>query len=185
MGNRSEAYDFALFEDRHGSALPQIEEQPQQQAAPRRQPQRAPRRRPRENVVELPQEGAKPAAKPQRHPLRFIVATVFFGVVFVTVLSVVQSQVLLTELTEEINNTASQLEEAQSLEIQLEMQAALLMNDAQVEQFAASRLGMSKISGAQVTYVNVAQEDQGTVLQDVDGGSLLDQLVAAVRSWFS
>ena len=73
----------------------------------------------------------------------------------------------LTELTEEINQTSQALAEAESLEIQLNMAAAQKMTGAQVEEYAAS-LGMEKVSGSQVTYINVAQEDQGTVVQQVE-----------------
>ena len=109
----------------------------------------------------------------------------FSSVVFITVVSVVQSQVLLTELTQEINTVTDDLAKAESVEIQLNMQAALRMNDAQVEQYAAGKLGMSKISGTQVTYINVARADQGRVLQDLDGGSVLDKLLASLRSLFA
>ena len=44
---------------------------------------------------------------------------------------------------------------------------------------------MSKITGSQVTYVNVAQEDQGTVGEETDSASVLDQILATVRSWFA
>ena len=44
---------------------------------------------------------------------------------------------------------------------------------------------MSKISGTQVTYINVARADQGRVLQDLDGGWVLDKLLASLRSLFA
>ncbi len=177
MAHYSEAYDFALFEER-SSAAPEIVERPL------RQPRREQTRRSRENVVELPQEGREAQAKPRRHPFRFLASSVFFAVVFVTVVCVVQSQVLLTELTQEINTVTDSLQKAESVEIQLNMQAALRMNDAQIEKFAADELGLSKITGTQVTYINVARADQGRVLQDIDGGSLLDKLWASVRGLF-
>ena len=89
----------------------------------------------------------------------------------------VYNQVQLTELTEEINTTAKQLEEAESLEIQLNMEASAQMDGAAVEQYAQEELGMSKVSGGQVTYVNVAQEDQGTVVREATGGSFWGELV--------
>lgn len=177
MANFSEAYDFELFEER-SSAAPKVVEQPQEQ------PQRQPQRRRRENVVEMPQKGTQRQAKRKRHPLRFVMATVCFIAIFVTVIVVVQSQVLLTELTQEINTASDNLAKAESVEIQLSMQAALRMNDAQVEQYAVGTLGMSKISGTQVTYINVARADQGQVVQDINGGSPLDKLWAFFRGLF-
>lgn len=180
MGNRTEAYDFALFEERATAV-----EQPQAGA----QPQHRPEERPQQggHVVELPQQGAEkaPQARPKRHPLRFIMASACFVVIFATVYAVVYSQVVLTELTQEINTATGALNEAKSLEIQLNMQAALRMNDAQVEEYAANKLGMSKISSAQVVYINVAREDQGQILQGLDGGSLLDKLLASLQKMFA
>ena len=175
MANRSEAYDFSLFEERYDNT------------APLRGPQKGsqPKKDVRQNVVELPERELKKNARPQRHPFRAMAATACFAVIFATVVSVVYSQVQLTELTEQINTAATQLEEAQSLEIQLNMKAAREMNGSQVEEYAVNQLGMSKITGTQVTYVNVAQEDEGTVVQDVDGGSVLDQIMATIRSWFA
>ena len=59
------------------------------------------------------------------------------------------------------------------------------MNGAQVEEYAKKELGMSKISEGQVSYVNVVQQDKGTVLQDTDGGSWFDKILYAVESWFA
>ena len=94
-----------------------------------------------------------------------IAATLCFTVIFATVVSIVYSQVQLTELTEEINIATQQLQEEQSLEVQMSMQASQKMNGAQVEEYAKKELGMSKISEGQVSYVNVVQQDKGTVLQ--------------------
>lgn len=173
MANFSEAYDFALFEER--TAAPKIVEQPRPE----------PRQQPRENVVELPREGTQQKVKPKRHPFRVLMASLCFIAIFTTVVSVVQSQVLLTELTSKINNVTAELAEAESVEIQLNMQAALRMNDAQIEQYAAGELGLNKISGTQVTYINVARSDQGKVLQDLDGGSLLDRIWASLQGLFA
>ena len=107
-----------------------------------------------------------------------------FGVVFSAVTLVVYNQVQLTELTEEINTTTKQLEEAESLEIQLNMEASAQMDGAAVEQYAQEELGMSKVSGGQVTYVNVAQEDQGTVVREATSGSFWENLWSAIQSWF-
>lgn len=111
-------------------------------------------------------------------------AAVLFAGIMATVMTVIYSQVQLTELTEEINQTSQALAEAESLEIQLNMAAAQKMTGAQVEEYAAS-LGMEKVSGSQVTYINVAQEDQGTVVQQVEEPSLLGRLWNTVRSWFA
>ena len=80
--------------------------------------------------------------------------------IFSTVTLVVYNQVQLTELTDQINTTTQQLEEAESLEVQLNMEASQQMNGSQVEEYATQELGMKKVVSDQVTYVNVAEEDQ-------------------------
>ena len=135
--------------------------------------------------MELPQRELKRNARAKRSPLRMVLSALFFAGVMFTVMTVIYSQVQLTELTEEINQTTQALEEAESLEIQLNMAAAQKMTGAQVEEYAVNELGMSKITGSQVTYVNVAQEDQGTVVEETDSASVLDQILATVRSWFA
>lgn len=173
MANRSEAYDFSLFEERNAAVVlqPQIEEQPQRRSA----------------VVELPEQ--EPERRPQRRtrpsPLRMVVATLCFMVVFATGIIAVYSDVQLTELNDHIGKTRNALEEAESLEVQLTMQAAQRMTDAQIEEYAVRELGMGKMTGSQVVYLHVAQEDKGTVVQDIDGGSWLDQLFAQIGSWMA
>lgn len=171
-----EAYDFSRFQERDGSAAPaaepKIQEQPQRQS----------------NVVELPEQPEQQRqAQPQhrRSPLKMAAAALCFGLIFLTALSAVHSEVQLTELAEEINMASKSLEEAKSREIQLSMQAAQKMTDAEVEEYAVQQLGMSKLSNAQVTYLHVAGQDQGKVVQDVAGGSWLDQFLSTVRSWLA
>ena len=169
MPHTAQAYDF----DRFG-----------QSALPAHSPEQKPGQKRRHNVVELPQRELKRNARAKRSPLRMVLSALFFAGVMCTVMTVIYSQVQLTELTEEINQTTQALEEAESLEIQLNMAAAQKMTGAQVEEYAAS-LGMEKVSGSQVTYINVAQEDQGTVVQQVEEPSLLGRLWNTVRSWFA
>ena len=97
----------------------------------------------------------------------------------------VYSEVQLTEITEQINEVKNQLEEAESLEVQLTMQATQRMSDAEVEQYAVEHLGMGKMSGSQVVYLHVAQQDRGTVLQEAGESSWLDKIFATVRGWFA
>ena len=174
----SEAYDFSLFEERTST-----EERVSNARWDNAQPEE-PKKRSQENVVELPEEELKKNRKPRRHLLRRAAAVLCFGVVFSAVTLVVYNQVQLTELTEEINTTAKQLEEAESLEIQLNMEASAQMDGAAVEQYAQEELGMSKVSGGQVTYVNVAQEDQGTVVREATSSSFWENLWSAIQSWF-
>lgn len=171
MANYSEAYDFSLFEDNYGST------------APAREPRRE--QREKSNVVELPKSEPKRNVQPKRHPMRALAAVFSFAVMVSIAVAMVYSQEQLAKLTEQINVATQTLEESESLEVQLNMQAAQKMNGAQVEAYAATELGMSKISNGQVTYVNVAQQDKGTVLQSAEGGSIIDKLAAKLRAMFA
>ncbi len=170
MANRSEAYDFSLFETRYDNTVP----------APRReQPESSPK------VIELPKKELEKNAKPKRHPVRAIMTTLGFSVFLTIAVALVYSQQQLAVLTEQINTATQTLAESQSLEVQLNMVAAQKMNGSQVEDFAVNQLGMNKIDSQQVTFVNVAQQDKGTVLQSVEGGSFLDRCLAQLREWFA
>ncbi len=169
------AYDFSLFEERNTNTAPelepQIEEQPQQGA-----------------VVELPEQpGHQPEPGKRSRPslLKVLAGSLCFAVLFGTGITAVYSEVQLTELSEEISKVQTQLEEAQSLEVQLNMQAAQLMTDAQVENYAVQQLGMGKLAGSQVVYMHVAQQDKGRVVQEIEGGSWLDKIWREISSWLS
>ena len=167
----SEAYDFSLFEERG-----LVEDIPQWDNAQRvAEPQEEPHQKNRENVVELPQRELEKNRKPRIRPLRRAAAVLCFGAIFATVITVVYNQVQLT---------TQQLEEAQSTEIQLNMEASQKMNGAAVEEYATNELGMSKVVSGQVTYVDVAQEDAGTVVRQATGDSFWEKLWSTVRSWF-
>ena len=97
---------------------------------------------------------------------------------------VVYNQVQLTELTEQINTATKQLAEAESVEIQLNMEASQEMDGAAVEEYAQNELGMSKVSNSQITYVDAAGEDSGTVVREATGGSLWERIWSAIQSWF-
>lgn len=176
----SEAYDFSLFEENTS-----VQDSPRwDNTQPQREPEGEGRKRSGENVVELPKRELEKNARPKRHPLRMLGTVLCLGIVFATVLTVIYNQVQLNELTDQINTTTKQLEEAESVEIQLNMEASQQMDGAAVEQYAQEELGMSKISSSQITYVDASQGDQGTVVREASGGSLLDRLWSTIQSWF-
>ena len=173
----SEAYDFSLFETHYDNTVPV------------RQPDRRPVETPRRRVLEFPteqcqqQEERQPRAK--RHPLRATFYVSCFGILLFLAVSMVYSQQQMASLTDQISTATEVLEQTQSVEVQLNMEAARKMTNTQVEAYAAQVLGMGKITSAQVTYVNVAGQDQGTVVQDAGGGSFLDRLWSRIIALFS
>ena len=173
MANRAEAYDFSLFESHYDNTVPAVE--------PRRKPQ--PKKAP--NIVELPKKELEKNAKPKRHPFRAAMMVLSFAAFMVLAVAMVYSQEQLAMLTEKINAATQDLAESRSLEVQLNMMASQKMNDSEVEKYVTGELGMSKITSRQISYVNVAQQDKGKVMQEIDGGSVLDKLLSAIRSWFA
>lgn len=174
MANFSEAYDLSMFEARYDNTVP-VREPRREQPAPA----------PKENIRRLSKEELEKNARPQRHPVKAIAAIACFTAFIAIAVAMVYSQQQLAVLTEQINAASQSLEQKESLEVQLSMRAAQKMNGSEVETYAAEQLGMGKISGGQVTYVNVAQKDQGTVVQSTEGGSLLDRLLSSIRSLFA
>lgn len=182
----SEAYDFSLFEehDRVQEDVTSEEKAHWDNTQPEEEPRREEGEGTQKNVVELPEKELKKNTRPRKHPLRRIAAVLCFGIVFATVITVVYNQVQLTELTEQINTATQQLEEAESLEIQLNMEASQKMNGAAVEEYAQKELGMNKVTSGQVTYVDMAREDQGTVVRETSSDSLWEQIYSTIQSWF-
>lgn len=187
MTNHAEAYDD-LFEDisssagviddfayeagyAYDSAVPA--ESPQER--PEREPRELPRRRERE----------KPKAKPRHNAAAVIKYLAVIGLLTGISIAALHVEVQLAEINEKISDTKTELEEAESLEVQLTMQAAQRMTDAQVEQYATEQLGMGKMSSSQVVYLHVAQQDRGTVVQETTGGAWYERVWAAIRGWFA
>lgn len=170
-----EAYDYLRFQEQEDNTAPVLDPQIHEQ--------------PQHNVVEMPEQPEQPEHQPQPKPRRNlfkrIAAALCFGLIFATAISAVHNEVLLHELTKKISDTSRLLEEAESLEIQLNMQAAQKMTDAEVEEYAVQHLGMSKLSNAQVTYLHVAGQDQGRVVQDIEGQSWVDKTLSALREWLA
>ena len=88
---------------------------------------------------------------------------------------VVYNQVQLNELTSQIASVQTQLSEAQSVEVQLQMEASSNMTLTDVEAYAKDQLNMRKTGKNQVTYITLNEGDQGTVVQP-NGGSVLDRI---------
>ena len=149
--------------------LPQAEPEPKVVELPEREPEGEPRQRHR----------------PKRNLMRMAAAWLCFGLIFSAVMTAVYSEVQLTELTEKINEAKKDLEEAKSLEVQLTMQAAPKMTDAQVEQDAVEERGMGQLSSSQVVYLHVTQQDKGTVVQETGGGSWFERMWAQIKELFA
>lgn len=175
MANYAEAYDFSLFEERQDNTVPA--EVPQK----RERGESAPK----ENISYLPQEEPEKnrKAKPRIHPLKAIATALCFTVIFGTVLSLIYSQVQLTELTDEIATQTKELEEAQALEVQLSMASTEQLKSSEVEKYAREQLGMERVTEGQVEYLNLATTDKAEVLEETKQ-DFLGRIIETVQSWF-
>ena len=99
--------------------------------------------------------------------------------------SIIFNQVQLTELTEEIDTAAQQLEESQSVYTQLQMKANANLSLATVESYAKENLGMRKIDQSQLVFVELSKGDKGEVVQDNSGNNFFTNLWNSIKNFLS
>jgi len=175
MVNYAQAYDFSLFEERQDNTVPTEVPQRRERSEPA----------PKKNISYLPKEQLEKnrKAKPRIHPLKAIATALCFTVIFGTVLSLIYSQVQLTELTDELATQTKELEAAQALEVQLSMASTEQLKSSEVEKYARDQLGMDRVTRGQVIYLNLATTDKAEVLEETKQ-DFLGELVETVQSWF-
>ena len=172
MANQNEAYDFSLFE-------PSRKEQEQQRPAPSKQPKK------KNNLIRISEEQLEKSRRIKYKPTT-VIGGILFSLIVLTIMgTMILSQVQLTELTEQINTTMTALAEQESIAVQLEMQAAEKMNTDEVEAYAREALGMEKATEGQTTYISLAQEDAGTVVQENTAPNIFVQIWESILSIFS
>ena len=172
MANSSSAYDFSLFEA-HSAAVPA----PKTPAAPAKKK--------KSNVIRLNEKQLRRSHRRNAHAFQTILSLGVVLVVVGAIGAIVFSQVQLTELTEQINTTTTALAEQESIAVQLEMQAAEKMNTDEIEAYAREMLGMEKATEGQTTYISLAQEDAGTVVQENTAPKIFVQIWESILSIFS
>ena len=170
MANTSSAYDYSLFEARSAAAAP----------APQ-----APAKKKKSNVIRLNEKQLRRSHRHNAHSLKTMVNLCLVLVVVGAIGAIVFSQVQLTELTDQINTTTTALAEQESIAVQLEMQAAAKMNTDEIEAYARETLGMEKAAEGQTTYISLAQEDAGTVVQNNTAPNIFTQIWESILSIFS
>lgn len=99
----------------------------------------------------------------------------------------VYGQVQLSELNDQVSSATTELEQLQSVGIQLEMKAQSDMNIDEIEEYVTSELNMRKVNSEEITYVNVGKDDVGEIVvsdgEGIDG--LLDGIWKALVSLVS
>ena len=138
----------------------------------------------KDNIVALPQKELQKSARKRALPLRALGRIAGILVVCFALAFVIAGQVELTELNDEINAATAQLEEACSVELQLQYTAGSDMTSAEIEEYVSSVLGMQKINPGQITYIELASGNGGTVVRDVSS-PWYQQLWETVTEWLS
>ena len=159
-------YNFQRFSAR-SAAAPQLQEQK------------------KNNVVELPQKELQKSRRHRVRPLRAVARIVCVLGICLVLANIVYGQVQLTELNDQIREATAQLEEARSVELQLQYTADRGMSAAELEAYAVSHLGMQKINPGQITYIEMADGNGGSVVQDVAAGPWYVQIWNAVLELLS
>lgn len=168
LRNRTEAYDLSLFETRPLTV--EVGGLPKEKPSPKTQR--------RNNVIELPQKELDQNRRKHPFSLKTVAVVATMALMLTIVGSIVFNQVQLNELTTQIAAAQTQLAEQESVHTQMQMEANANMTLSDVEQYAKEYLDMSKIGKSQVTYITLTEGDQGNVVQDSGGESLLDQILS-------
>ena len=187
MANSAGAYDFELFEEKeYVRAAGSTAAAPLRRYSTRNDTGavRTARHSKSENVITPPQKTWKNAGRRRIHPFRALMWAVCFCAIMGLVVSMVYGQVQLTELTNNVNAEVTLLNEANTMEIYLNTKTLSQYDLSEVERYATQSLGMSKISESQITYVNLADEDVGTVLLETETSGLTS-LLNTIKSWFA
>lgn len=119
-----------------------------------------------EQLIKLDEKALR---KSKRKSLKFgkVAGMIFSSAIVFTLLAfVIQGQVVLTELTYEITEVEAQLAELQGTEVQLQMQAAGVMDATEIEEYVKTSLSMEKVNDYQITYINISSEDKGVVYEE-------------------
>lgn len=141
---RGEAYDFELFEPKRKRKL---------QPHPKQ-------------VIRLPREELEKNRRPKHRAFKVISVCTFLVVMLGIVGTFVYGQVRLSELTNEINSTTTELSEQESLYTQLKMKSQAKLSLETVEEYAETQLGMRKLEQNQVEYISLSEGDKGEVLEE-------------------
>lgn len=83
--------------------------------------------------------------------------------VLIAVLSIIITQVALTEVTMKITKANGEYSEAMSENVRLNSQMASMMSVKNVEKVATQQLGLTKIDESQIEYVTLQSENKGQI----------------------
>lgn len=136
MAVNNAAYDFSRFEA----------PEPQKASAAAKQPELkvVPRRRQMAKANPLPKLG-------------------LVLLMVVMIVMTIYSQVVLSELSSEISHAQTRLTSLESESVRLSAQLTSAGSSRALEEYATSKLGLSKMESSQITYVNMHEQDRSQI----------------------
>lgn len=133
MARQNVAYDLSLFE---------------------------PAKKPKREQTQMRVIKTKTKKRAQISPMVKLTA---ISLIIATVLSIILTQVALTEVTMQISEANEQYNDAVSEKVRLDSEMSALISVKNVEKVATQELGLSKIDESQIEYISLNVENQGQV----------------------
>ncbi|MBR3954030.1 MAG: hypothetical protein IKJ63_00980 [Clostridia bacterium] len=175
---RAEAYDFATFEPKDGSAARKLNT-----AQPVGEPVRKRNVRPNPNLKIVEPNARQTVKQQERLSAKKVFAVLFCCVMmFGFIAMFINNSVKSTELMNSINEMEINIANAQSENVRLSSSIDSMFSIAKVENYATNVLGMTKMENYQIQYVDLSSEDQ--VLFAGESSVFGSNLVERVTEYF-
>lgn len=155
--NENAAYDLSLFES---TAVPLKKEPEKKKSSNQSNNQKQ-----KNNVVKLTNEQIYSMRKRKHNPLKIAVGVLFGAVVTFVIATIIQGQVQLTELSKEIAKANKELSIQQSIYTEMQMKANAALSPSVIDEYAVTKLGMTKATNTQKEFVNLSEGDKAEIMQ--------------------
>lgn len=146
MQDKNLAYDFSLFE-----------ENPREYTREHKR---------KNNVVRIPKEKLKQNAKSKVNILQSVTTAILCVISVAVITIMVHNQVVLTELTEQVNSASKSLDENKNIYTQLCMNMESRFSLSNVEECAKNEFNMKRIEPYQIQYISLSNGDKGEIIKN-------------------
>jgi cell division protein FtsB len=123
----------------------------------------------------------KTAAKMKVHPAVVVKSVAVALFIFSALFTVMLSNVRLANLNDQIAASQTQLQNAKSEQVRLNMELESRMSLQNVENYAVNKLGLQKIDQFQVQYVHISDQDK--VVVTPKGGNIFTNLIDRILEY--
>ena len=179
--NRNAAYDLSLFDDTNytsGSTAPERHKKEVHKKDTKKKTGKT------NKVVTLPQEELNKIRRRKHNPLKLAVGSIGGMAVALVIGFIIVGQVQLTELNQEIISAKATLADCQSIYTQNQMKVESELSNAELEEYAANVLGMTKAANAQKEFVTLSGGDKAEVSAQ-QSENLFTQFIDSIKNLWS